>query len=179
MPTLASIVCTEIASAPPLGPFIRVPDQAMWSPSSNGACWRASGSPAARVATLGITYIEQNTWPARGWLSSPLAGSGTTPASVKLRQWRPAPAGFGRVVRRGRIGPRHAHRVAGPRMDRRILVIDAEPRVGALGAPEAAVRIVDLEHRRAARVAGVDVDLAGGVVDPADRAAPGVRRLLG
>src|SRR4051812_50197410 len=45
-----------------------------------------------------MTNFVQNSSVASGALSSPLAGSGTTPASVKLRQWRPAPAGCGRLA---------------------------------------------------------------------------------
>src|SRR3954469_10863363 len=182
-----------------------VPDHAMWSPTSNGACWRGSGSPAARVVTPGMTNIPQNSLPAGGWVSSPLAGNGTTPASVKLRQWRPAPAGLGRlacghsgasalagsgrggplrgpgagVVGARRVGAWDAHRVAGAGVDRRVLVVDAEARVGALLAAEAAVGVVDLEHGRVRRIAGVDMDAAGVVVDLRDDAAAGVRRLLG
>src|SRR4051794_41953763 len=74
-----------------------VPEYVMWSPTSNGDCWVGSGSPAARCAVLGMTNFVQNSSVASGALSSPLAGSGTTPASVKLRQWRAAPAGVGRV----------------------------------------------------------------------------------
>src|SRR4051794_17767542 len=77
-----------------------VPDQAMWSPSSNGTCLVGSGSVAVRVASvvLFMTNWLQYTWPAGGCPTSPLAGSGTTPASVQLRQWRPAPAGLGRLT---------------------------------------------------------------------------------
>ena len=70
---------------------ISVPEYVMWSPTSNGACWRGSGPwpfSGGRVASAGMTNFVQNSWPAAGGVSSPLPGSGTTPASLKLRQWR-------------------------------------------------------------------------------------------
>jgi len=59
-------------------------------------------------------------------------------------------------------------------VDRRVLVVDAEARIGALRATEAAVGIVDLEDRRVRRIAGVDVDAPVRVVDLRDDAAAGV-----
>src|SRR3954462_3486698 len=67
----------------------------MKSPTSNGACWRASAwtcplplSGMVVVASVGgaaITYCEQYFWPAAGGVISPEPAGGATPAWLKLR----------------------------------------------------------------------------------------------
>src|SRR6476620_6759861 len=93
MPRFASIVWADTKSAPAES-CIRVPEYVMKSPTSKGACWRASGwtwlplSGMAVVASAGgaaMTYCEQYFWPAAGGVSSPDPAGGTTPAWLKLR----------------------------------------------------------------------------------------------
>ncbi len=169
----------------------------MKSPTSKGACWRASGwtwlpfSGMAVVASVGgaaITYCEQYFWPAAGGVSSPDPAGGATPAWLKLRhvvavtvepptcdgrEVRPVLLGAERIVLRGRIGARDAHRIAGAGVDRRVRVVHAEARVHLRPGAEAALGIVDLEDR-----AGVERQGLVRVVDRLDRAGARVQRLL-